>query len=82
MATKGVGTRNRPRSPLQLGVSDPKQILKTTRNIRGSQSSSALCNTDQLYISSTFSVLKGEEQESPWLKPTIPVSNFQVFTNP
>ena len=34
VATKGVGTRNRPSSRLQLGVSDPEQILKTSRKIR------------------------------------------------
>ena len=82
MATKGVGTRNRPSSPLQLGVSDPEQILKIARKIRRSHSSPALCNPNQLDISSPFSVLKGEEQDSSWLKPTILVSNFQVFTDP
>ena len=74
MATKGVGTRNRPSSRLQLGVSDPEQILKIDRRIRMSQSSPTLCNPDQLDIS--------EEETSPWLKPIIPVSNFQVFTDP
>ena len=69
-------------SPLQLGVSDPKQILKTSRKIKRSQSSPALCNPDQLDLSSPFSVLKEEEQDSSWLKPTIPVSNFQIFTDP
>ena len=82
MATKGVGTRNKPSSPLQLGVLDPEQILKTSRKIRRSYSSPSLCNPDQLDFSSPFSVLKGEEQDSSWLKPTIPVSNFQVFTDP
>ena len=82
MATKGVGTRNRPSSPLQLGVSDPKQILKKSRKIRMYQSSPTLCNLDQLDISSPFSVLKEEEQNSSWLKPAIPISNFQVFIDP
>ena len=82
MATKGVGTRRKPTSPLQLGVLDPKQILKIARKIRRSHSSPALCKPDQLVISSPFSVLKGEEQDSSWLKSTIPVSNFQVFTDP
>ena len=82
MATKGVGTRSRPSSPLQLGVSDPEHILKIARKIKRSQSSPALCNPDQLDISSPFSVLKEEEQDSSWLKPTIHVSNFQIFTDP
>ena len=43
VATKGVGTRSRPSSPLHLGVSDLEQILKTTRKIRRSQSFPALC---------------------------------------
>ena len=32
--------------------------------------------------SSLSSVLRKEEETSPWLKPIIPVSNFQVFTDP
>ena len=82
MATKGVGTRSRPSSYLQLSVSDPEQILKTARKIRRSQSSPALCKPDQLDISSPFSVLKGEEQDSSWFKPIISAGNFKVFTNP
>ena len=65
-----------------MGVSDPEQILKTARKIRRYHSSPTLCNPDQLDISSSLSTLKGEEQNSPWLKPIIPVSNFQVFTDP
>ena len=82
MATKGVGTRNRPSSPLQLGVLDPKQILKIARKIKRSQSSLALCNPDQIDLLSPFSFAKEEEQDSSWLKPTIPVINFQIFTSP
>ena len=75
MATKGVGTRSRPSSPLQLGVSDPEQILKIARKIKRYQSSPALCNPNKLDLLSPFSVLKEEEQISSWLKPTILVSN-------
>ena len=82
MATKGVGTRNRPSSPLQFGVSDPEQILKIARRIRRSQSSPALCNPYQLDITSPLFDLKRKEETSPWLKPIIPISNFQVFTDP
>ena len=81
MATKGVGTRNIPSSPLQLGVSDPEQILKIARKIRRSQSSPDLCNPDQLDSSSPLSILKREEETSPWLKPIIPINKFQVFTD-
>ena len=36
VATKGVGTRGRPSSPLHLGVSDLEKILKEARKIRRS----------------------------------------------
>ena len=61
MATRGVETRNRPTSPLQLGVTDPEQILKTTRKIRRYQSLSALCDPDQLGGLSHSALLRKEE---------------------
>jgi len=82
VATRGIGTRNRPISPLQLVVTDPKQILKTTRKIRRSHSLPSLCDPDQLDGSSPSSVLRKEEETSPWLKPIFPNSSFQVFTDP
>ena len=81
MAIRGVGTRNIPTSPLQLGVADPEQLLKIARKIRRSQSFPALCEHDQLGGSSHSAVL-GKEEASSWLKPIIPDSSFQVFTNP
>ena len=82
MASRGVGTRNKPTSPLQLGVTDPEQILRTARNIRISQSLPSLSDPDQLDSSLAQSVLRKEEETSPWLKPIILDSNFQVFTDP
>ena len=82
MATRGVGTRNRPTSPLQLGVSNPEQILKTTRKVRRSKSLPALCDPDQFGGLSHSTLFEKEEEKSPWLKPIIPDSSFQVFTNP
>ena len=82
VATRGVGTRNKPTSPLQLGVTDPEQILKMARKIRRSQSLLALCEPDHLGGSLNSALLRKEEETSPWLKPTIPDSSFQVFTNP
>ena len=82
MATKGVGTRSRPSSPLQLGVSNLEKILKTVRKIKRPQSSPSLCNPDQIDLLSPFSMSKEEEQNSSWLKPTIHVSNFHIFTDP
>ena len=82
MATRGVGTRNKPTSPLQLGVTDPKQILRIERKIRISQSLPSLSNPDQLNGSLASSVSRKEDETSPWVKPTIPDSSFQIFTNP
>ena len=67
---------------MQLGVSDPEQILKTARKIRRSQSLFSLCDLDQLDGTLPLSVLRKEEETSPWLKPIIPDSNFQIFTDP
>ena len=63
VATRGVGTRNRPTSPLHSGVSDPEQILKTARKVRRSQYLPALCDPDQLGGLS-HSVLLGKEEEN------------------
>ena len=82
MASRGVGTRNRPTSPLQLGVIDPEQILRIARKIRKSQSLPSLSDPEQLDGSLASSVSKKEEETSPWVKPTIPDSSFQIFTNP
>ena len=82
VATRGVGTRNKPTSPLQLGVTDPEQILRIARNIRISHSLPSLSDLDQLDGSSPSSVLRKEEETSPWLKPIIPATNFQIFTDP
>ena len=62
MATKGVGTRGRPTSPLHLGVSDPEQILKEPRKIKKSQSSPTLCSPDQIDLLSPFSLAKEENK--------------------
>ena len=76
MASKGIETRNKPTSPLQLGVTDPEQILKIARKLRRSQYLPASCDPDQLGDSLDLA------ENSPWIKPTIPESTFQVFTNP
>ena len=76
MASRGIGTRNRPTSPLLSGVTDPEKILKTARKIRRPQSLLASCDFDQLGASSR------PAETSPWIKPTIPEGTFQIFTNP
>ena len=82
MATRKVGTRRRPTSPLHLGVSDPEKILKEDRKINKSQSSPNLCGPNQFDLLSPFPFSKEEKQDSSWLTPSIPISSFQIFTNP
>ena len=62
VATRGVGTRNRPISPLQLGVTDPEQILRTARMIRRSQSLPSLSDHEQLDGSLASSVSRKVEE--------------------
>ena len=54
MATKKIGTRGKPTSPLHLGVSYLEQIFKEGRQIQKSQSSPSLFTTDQLESASSF----------------------------
>ena len=56
MASRGVGTRNRPTSPLQLGETDPEKILRTARKIKRSQSLPSLSDPKQFYDSLASSV--------------------------
>ena len=76
MASRSIGTRSRPKYPLLLGVTDPEKIIKTARKLRRSQSLPASCDSHQLGDS------LDPAEDSPWIKPTIPESTFQVFTNP
>ena len=65
VASRGVGTRNRPTSPLQLGVADPKKILRTARKIRRAQPLPSLSDPEQLTDSLASSVSNKEEELSP-----------------
>ena len=76
MASRGIGTRSRPTSPLLLGVKDPKKIIKIARKLSRSKSLPVSCDPHQLGDS------LDPAEDSPWIKPTIPESTFQVFTNP
>ena len=75
MATRGVGTRNIPTSPLHSGVSDLEHILKIARKIRRSYSLPSLSDPEQLNDSLASSVSRKEKDTSPWVKPTIPDSS-------
>ena len=59
-----------------MGVTDPEKIIKTTRKLRRSQSLPASCDPHQLGDS------LDPAEDSLWLKPIIPESSFQIFTNP
>ena len=61
MATRHIGTRGKPTSPLHLGVSDPEQILKEARQIRRSQSSTSLFIPDQFELAPSFTYSKEEK---------------------
>ena len=82
MATRKIGTRGKPTSPLHLGVLDLEQILKEARKIRKYQSSPSLFTHDQFDLVLPFTHSEEEKQNLSWSIPTIPVDSFQVFTNP
>ena len=84
MATRKIGTRGRPTSPLHSGVSYLEKILKESIQIRISQSSCSFLTPDQLESASSFaySELQSEEEKQnlSWLVPSTPVETFQIFT--
>ena len=81
MATKRVGTRRNPTSPLYQGAFDP-DILKGARKIQKSQSSPSLCASNLFDLVSPFSHLEEKKESLSWSIPTLLVSSFQVFTDP
>ena len=62
MATRNIGTRGKPTSPLHLGVSDPEHILKESRKLQKSQSSPSLITPEQLKLKSPFAYSEEEKQ--------------------
>ena len=86
MATRKIGTRGKPTSPLHLGVSDPEHILKEARKIQRCLSSPSLFTLGQLESASSFTYfeLKTKEgkQNISWLVPSTPVETFQILTTP
>ena len=90
MASKNIGTRGNPSSPLNPGVSDPEQLLKEARRNLVSTSSEKFKQLAALEIpeSASFPVPssnphseKGREELDLLFTPSR-VDNFQVFTNP
>ena len=90
MASKKIGTRGNPSSPLNPGVSDPEQLLKEARKNLISTSSKKFKQPAALDIpeSSSISVPsfdphseKGREELDLLFTPS-QIDNFCVFTNP
>ena len=82
MATRKIGTRRKPTSPLYLGVLDPEQILKEARKIQKSQSSPYFFTHNQLDLVSPCVYSEEEKQNLSWLVPSTPINTFHIFTNP
>ena len=90
MASKKIGTRGNPSSPLNPGVSDPKQLLKEARRRLSSTSSKKFKHPSALGIPESSSIHvpsfdphleKGKEELDLLFTPS-QIDNFQVFTNP
>ena len=90
MASKRIGTRGNPSSPLNPRVSNPEQILKEARRRLSSTSLEKFKHPSALEIpeSSFFPIPsfdphseKGKEGLDLLFTPS-QIDNFQVFTNP
>ena len=90
MASKKLGNRGNPSSPLNLGVSDPAQLLKEARRNLISTSSKKFKRPAALEIPKSSSIPipsfdphseKGREELDLLFTPS-QIDNFRVFTNP
>ena len=90
MASKKIGTRGNPSSPLNLGVLDPEQLLKEARRNLISTSSEKFKQPAALEIPESSSIPvpslnphseKGREELDLLFTPS-QIDNFRVFTNP
>ena len=90
MASKKIGTRGNPSSPLNPGVSYPEELLRETRRNLVSTSSEKFKQPATLEIPESASVPvpslnphseKGREELDFLFTPS-QVYNFRVFTNP
>ena len=90
MASKKIGTRGNPSSPLNPGVSDPEELLRETRRNLVSTSSEKFKLPDNLEIpeAASFPIPslnpqseKGREELDLLFTP-LKVDNLRVFTNP
>ena len=90
MASKKIGTRGNPSSPLNPEVSDPEQLLKKARRNLISTSSKKFKHPAALEIPESSSILvpffdthseKGREELDLLFTPS-QIDNFRVFTNP
>ena len=90
MASKSIGTRGNPSSPLNPGVSDPEHLLKEARRNLISTSSEKFKHPLALEIPEYSSIRvpsfdphseKGREELDLLFTPS-QIDNFRVFTNP
>ena len=90
MASKKIGTRGNPSSPLNPGVSDPEQLLKEARrNLISTSSEKFKQPVDLEILESSFIPVpsfnphseKGREELDLLFTPS-QIDNFRVFTNP
>ena len=82
MATRNIGTRGKPTSPLHLGVSDLEHILKEARQLRKTQASPSMFTPEHSTLKSPFTYSEEKKQSLSWSIPSIPVNSFRFFTNP
>ena len=89
MASKNIGTRGNPASPLNPGVSDPEQLLKEVRRNLISTSLEKFKQPTALEIPESSSIPvpsfnphseKGKEELDLLFTPS-QVDNFRIFTN-
>ena len=90
MASRKIGTRGNPSSPLNPGVSDPEELLRETRRNLVATSSEKFKLPEALEIPESASFpsfslnpqsQKGREELDLLFTP-LKVDNLQVFTNP
>ena len=90
VASKKIGTRGNPSSPLNPGVPDPEQLLKEARRRLISTSSEKFKYPSALEIPESSSIPvpsfdpyseKGKEELDMLFTPS-QIDDFQVFTNP
>ena len=82
VATKRIGTRRKPTSPLHPDIPGPEHIVKEAGKIQRSESSPALYTSKFFDLISPFSHSEEKKENLSRSIPTLPVISFQVFIDP